>query len=177
MCGATPQPPQPNWVACGRSLSVVASLHPHLNLETLGAAPGSPRAPMAVSTSGPSPAGAAPAVSPNAAPPLASSVAETADPNSPPSSGRPDGQAATSLTPPSAFSAGAESASARSPTQATGEPSAGLDDSAVGSTQPPLSSACSTSSSPTSVGLGLLTGAADALSSASEVSWRCNGCR
>ncbi|GMF34929.1 unnamed protein product [Phytophthora fragariaefolia] len=114
------------------------------------------------------PAGTAPAVSPTTAPPLASSAAETAGPNSPPSSGQPGGQASTSLTPPSAPRAGAESASARSPTPVTAESSTEPEDSAVGSTSPPLSSASSAPSQPTSVSLGLRSGADDSLSSPPE---------
>ncbi|GMF53939.1 unnamed protein product [Phytophthora fragariaefolia] len=114
------------------------------------------------------PADTAPAVSPTTAPPLASSAAETAGPNSPPSSGQPGGQASTSLTPPSAPRAGAESASAGSPTPVTAESSTEPVDSAVGSTSPPLSSASSAPSQPTSVSLGLRNGADDSLSSPPE---------
>ncbi|GMF40996.1 unnamed protein product [Phytophthora fragariaefolia] len=117
------------------------------------------------------PADTAPAVSPTTAPPLASSAAETAGSNSPPSSGQPGGQASTSLTPLSAHRAGAESASARSPTPVTAESSTEPEDSAVGSTSPPLSSASSAPSQPTSVSLGLRSGADDSLSSPPEVSW------
>ncbi|GMF51341.1 unnamed protein product [Phytophthora fragariaefolia] len=91
----------------------------------------------------PPPADTAPTVSPTTAHPLASSATETAGPNSPPSSGQPDGQASTSLTPPNASRAGAESTSARSPTPATAESSTEPEDSAVGSTSPPLTSATS----------------------------------
>ncbi|GMF55706.1 unnamed protein product [Phytophthora fragariaefolia] len=127
---------------------------------------------MAVSTSGSPPADNAPAVSPTTAPPLAPSAAETAGPNSLPSSGEPDGQASTLLTPPSVPRVGAESASARSPTPVTAESSTEPEDSAVGSTSPPLSSVSSAPTQPTSVSLGLRSGAGDSLSSLPEVS-RC----
>ncbi|GMF56530.1 unnamed protein product [Phytophthora fragariaefolia] len=113
----------------------------------------------------------APAVSPTIAPPLAPSAAETAAPDSLPSSGEPGGQASTLLTPPSAPRTGAESASARSPTPVTAESSTEPEDSAVGSTSPPLSSVSSAPTQPTSVILGLRSGAGDSLSSPPEVSW------
>ncbi|GMF44032.1 unnamed protein product [Phytophthora fragariaefolia] len=119
----------------------------------------------------PPPADTAPAVSPTTAPPLASSAAETAGSNSPRSSGHPGGQASTSLTPPSASRAGAELASSRSPAPVTAESPTQPEDSAVGSTSPPLSSAFSAPSQLTSVGLGLLSCAYDSLSSPPEVSW------
>ncbi|GMF54701.1 unnamed protein product [Phytophthora fragariaefolia] len=129
----------------------------------------------AVSTSGAPPADTAPAVSPTTAPPVAPSAAETAGPNSPPSSGQPGDQTSTLLTPPSAPRAGAESASARSPTPVTAESSTEPEDSVVGSTLPPLSSASSAPSQPTSVSLGLRSGADDSLSLPPEVSWCRNG--
>ncbi|GMF33636.1 unnamed protein product [Phytophthora fragariaefolia] len=110
-----------------------------------------------------------PAVSPTTAPPLAPSVAKTTGPNSPPSSGQPGGQASSLLTPPSAPRAGAESASTRSPTPVTAESPTEPEDSAVGSTSPPLSSVSSAPTQPTSVSLGLRSGADDLLSSPSEV--------
>ncbi|GMF43536.1 unnamed protein product [Phytophthora fragariaefolia] len=119
--------------------------------------------------SGSPPADTAPAVSPTTATQLAPSAAETAGPNSLPSSGQPGGQASTLLTPPSAPRAGAESASTRSPTPVTAESSTEPEDSAVGSTSPPLSSATSAPTQPTSVSLGLLTGADDSLSSPPEL--------
>ncbi|GMF46767.1 unnamed protein product [Phytophthora fragariaefolia] len=122
----------------------------------------------AVSTSGSPPADTAPAVSPTTAPPLAPSAAETTGPNSPPSSGQPGGQASTLLTPPSAPRAGAESASTRSPTPVTAESPTEPEDSAVGSTSPPLSSASSAPTQSTSVSLGLRSGADDSLSSPSK---------
>ncbi|GMF57404.1 unnamed protein product [Phytophthora fragariaefolia] len=72
-------------------------------------------------------------------------------------------------TPPSAPRAGAESASTRSPTPVTEESLTELKDSAAGSTSPPLSSASSAPTQPTSVGLGLHSGADDSLSSPLEV--------
>ncbi|GMF20087.1 unnamed protein product [Phytophthora fragariaefolia] len=125
----------------------------------------------AVSTSGSPPADTAPAVSPTTTPSVASSVAEIAGPNSPPSSGQPGGLASTLLAPPSAPRAGAGSSSARSPTPVTAESSTEPEDSAVGSTSPPLSSASSAPTQPTSVSLGLRSGADDSLSSPPEVSW------
>ncbi|GMF53914.1 unnamed protein product [Phytophthora fragariaefolia] len=127
---------------------------------------------MALSTSGSPPADTAPAVSPSTAPPLAPSAAETAAPDSPPSSGEPGGQASTLQTPPCALRAGAESASARSPTPVTAESSTEPEDSAVGSTSPPLSSVSSAPTQPTSVSLGLRSGAGDSLNSPPEQS-RC----
>ncbi|GMF63364.1 unnamed protein product [Phytophthora fragariaefolia] len=126
---------------------------------------------LAVSTSGSPPADTAPAVSPTIAPPLAPSAAETAAPDSLPSSGEPGGQASTLLAPPSAPRTGAESASTRSPTPVTEESLTELRDSAVGSTSPPLSSASSAPTQPTSVRLGLRSGADDSLSSPPKVSW------
>ncbi|GMF60228.1 unnamed protein product [Phytophthora fragariaefolia] len=125
----------------------------------------------AISTSGSPPADTAPAVSPTIAPPLAPSAAETAAPDSLPSSGEPGGQSSTLLTPPSAPRTDAESASARSPTPVTAEFSTEPEDSAVGSTSPPLSSVSSAPTQPISVSLGLRSGAGDSLSSPPEVSW------
>ncbi|GMF58164.1 unnamed protein product [Phytophthora fragariaefolia] len=122
----------------------------------------------AVSTSGSPPADTVPAVSPTTAPPLTPSAAETAAPDSLPSSGEPGGQALTLLAPPSAPRAGAEPASARSPTPVTAESSTEPEDSAVGSTSPPLSSVSSAPTQPTSVSLGLRSGAGDSLSSPPE---------
>ncbi|GMF60205.1 unnamed protein product [Phytophthora fragariaefolia] len=127
---------------------------------------------MAVSTSGSPPADNAPAVSPTIVPPSVPSAAETAGPNSPPSSGQPGGQPSTLPTPPSAPRAGAESASTRSPTPFTAESSSEPGDSAVGSMSPPLSSVSPAPTQPTSVSLGLRSGAGDSLSSPPEVS-RC----
>ncbi|GMF16007.1 unnamed protein product [Phytophthora fragariaefolia] len=67
------------------------------------------------------------------------------------------------------FPAGAESASARSPTPVTSEPSTEPEDSAVASTSPPLSTASSAPTQPTSVSLGLRSGADDSLSSPPEL--------
>ncbi|GMF62368.1 unnamed protein product [Phytophthora fragariaefolia] len=121
--------------------------------------------------SGSPPADTVTVVSPTTAPQLAPSVAETAGPNSLSSSGQPGGQASALLTPPSAPRASAESTSARSPTPVTVEASTEPEDSAVGSTSPRLSSAFSAPTQPTSVSLGLRSGADDSLSLPPEISW------
>ncbi|GMF59290.1 unnamed protein product [Phytophthora fragariaefolia] len=127
---------------------------------------------MAVSTSGSPPADTAPARSPTTAPPLAPSAAETAGPQLAAELGQPGRFASTSLTRPSASRAGSASSSARSPTPVTAESSTEPEDSVVGSTSPPLSSASSAPSQPPSVSLGLRSGADDSLSSPPDVS-RC----